>query len=70
MKDYKLWIHLTTFLIIAKMVVTKTHIPTTLEGPFEPVTCRFNSLVTTSSFVSYFFLAFDGNPCNISHFVN
>jgi hypothetical protein len=41
-EDCKLWIPLTTFLFITTMVVTETHIPTTLEGPFEPVTRRFD----------------------------
>jgi hypothetical protein len=41
-KDGKLWIPLTTLFIITTMVVTESHIPTTLEGPFEPVTRRFD----------------------------
>ncbi len=51
MKYYKLWIPLTTFLIITKMVVTEseTHIPTTLEDPFEPVTRRFDSSLRKGS---------------------
>ena len=43
MKDFKLWIiTLTTFLIITKMVVTESQIPTTLDGPFKPVTHRLD----------------------------
>ncbi|KAL4643780.1 hypothetical protein ACB092_02G116700 [Castanea dentata] len=40
MKDFKLW--MITFLIIAKMVVTESQIPTTLDGPFKPVTLRLD----------------------------
>jgi acid phosphatase type 7 len=41
-KDGKLWIALPTIFIITIMVVTESQIPTTLEGPFEPVTRRFD----------------------------
>lgn len=40
MKDFKLWV--ITFLIITKMVVTESQIPTTLDGPFKPVTHRLD----------------------------
>lgn len=42
MTDCKLWIPLTTFLIITMLVVTEARIPTTLEGPFKPVTQRLD----------------------------
>lgn len=42
MEDCKLCILVTFFLIITKVVVTGKDIPTTLEGPFDPVTIRFD----------------------------
>ncbi|KAK9289008.1 hypothetical protein L1049_017479 [Liquidambar formosana] len=42
MLDCKLWICVLTFLIMKEMVVSDNHIPTTLEGPFEPVTVQFD----------------------------
>ncbi|XP_040994094.1 purple acid phosphatase 23 [Juglans microcarpa x Juglans regia] len=42
MMDCKLWFPLTTFLIITMLVVTEARIPTTLEGPFKPVTQRLD----------------------------
>ena len=42
MEDYTLGVLVTFFLIITKQVVSGKHIPTTLEGPFDPVTIRFD----------------------------
>ncbi|XP_057960014.1 purple acid phosphatase 23 isoform X2 [Malania oleifera] len=43
MKEYcKLWIPFAIFLIVIQTVLPEKHIPTTLEGPFEPVTRRFD----------------------------
>ena len=42
MKGSTLWIGLSLFLIITKIVVAKGKIPTTLDGPFVPVTRRFD----------------------------
>ncbi|XP_021291540.1 purple acid phosphatase 23 isoform X2 [Herrania umbratica] len=42
MEDCKLCMLVTFFLIITKMVATGKYIPTTLEGPFDPVTIRFD----------------------------
>lgn len=49
MKDLKSGILLTTFLVITVMVVTEAGIPTTLEGPFEPVTRRLDSSLRRGS---------------------
>lgn len=42
MRFYAFWISLAIVLAIAKVGVTEKHIPTTLDGPFEPVTRRFD----------------------------
>ncbi|KAB1213725.1 Purple acid phosphatase 23 [Morella rubra] len=49
MKDLKSGILLTTFLVTTVMVVTEAGIPTTLEGPFEPVTRRLDSSLRRGS---------------------
>ncbi|OMO53032.1 hypothetical protein CCACVL1_28935 [Corchorus capsularis] len=42
MEHYKQCMLVTFFLIITKILVTGKHIPTTLEGPFDLVTIRFD----------------------------
>ncbi|XWS09100.1 hypothetical protein CRYUN_Cryun40dG0057200 [Craigia yunnanensis] len=42
MEGYTLGVFVTFFLIITKHVVSGKHIPTTLEGPFDSVTIRFD----------------------------
>ncbi|XVF38069.1 hypothetical protein REPUB_Repub20aG0066000 [Reevesia pubescens] len=42
MEDYKLCMLVTFLLIITKIIATGKRIPTTLEGPFDPVTIRFD----------------------------
>ncbi|KAJ7979684.1 Purple acid phosphatase [Quillaja saponaria] len=42
MESCKLWVCMTIFLVIADIVMTEKRIPTTLDGPFEPVTRRFD----------------------------
>ncbi|XP_022722886.1 purple acid phosphatase 23 isoform X3 [Durio zibethinus] len=42
MEDYTVGMVLTFFLIITKLVGSGKHIPTTLDGPFDPVTIRFD----------------------------
>ncbi|XP_054805563.1 purple acid phosphatase 23 isoform X2 [Prosopis cineraria] len=42
MKVYALWISLAVVLALAKIGVTEQRIPTTLDGPFKPVTRRFD----------------------------
>lgn len=43
MQNCKLWmITLIILLIVTKMAVAQSPIPTTLEGPFEPATRRFD----------------------------
>lgn len=42
MRFYAFWMLLAIVLATVKFGVTKKHIPTTLNGPFEPVTRRFD----------------------------
>ena len=42
MENYTSAMLVSFFLIMTKLVVSGKHIPTTLEGPFDPITIRFD----------------------------
>lgn len=42
MKNFVLWIPMSICLILTRILVSESSIPTTLEGPFKPETRRFD----------------------------